>query len=95
MLNPAPCRLCSPPPLSLVGVGPQWLLTSFDCSTFWVKERKWLSAALSLTPPYLRSAVHDAGLVMDFRCVLLVGCGVLLLLLLLSCMCCACRVCYG
>jgi hypothetical protein len=45
----------------------KWLLVSFDCSTMWVRNRRWLTAALSLTPPYLRSKHHDSGLVTDYR----------------------------
>ena len=45
----------------------KWLLVSFDCSTMWVRDRRWLTAALSLTPPYLRSKQHDSGLVTDYR----------------------------
>lgn len=45
----------------------KWLLTTFDCSCLFVRERKWLLDALSVTPAYLRSPEHDAGLVTDYR----------------------------
>ncbi|RUS32481.1 pyridoxal-dependent decarboxylase conserved domain-containing protein [Jimgerdemannia flammicorona] len=45
----------------------KWLLTNFDCSLLWVKDRKPLIDALSLTPAYLRTAQGDAGLVTDYK----------------------------
>jgi aromatic-L-amino-acid decarboxylase len=45
----------------------KWLLTNFDCDCFWVRERRWLVGAMSITPDYLRTAQSDAGLVHDFR----------------------------
>ncbi len=45
----------------------KWLLTNFDCDCFWVREKKWLIDALSITPEYLRTQATDAGLVTDFR----------------------------
>jgi aromatic-L-amino-acid decarboxylase len=43
----------------------KWLLTSFDCSAFWTRDRKSLTGALSVTPEYLRTA-HE-GQVIDYR----------------------------
>jgi len=45
----------------------KWLLTSFDCSGLWVRERKALIDALSITPEYLRNAASEAGAVIDYR----------------------------
>ena len=45
----------------------KWLLTNFDCSTLWVRNRAWLVDALSINPPYLRNDLSDAGLVTDYR----------------------------
>ena len=43
------------------------LLTNFECSTMWVKHRKALLDALSLTPEYLKSKEYEEGLVYDYR----------------------------
>lgn len=45
----------------------KWLLTSFDCSGLWVRERRALIDALSITPEYLRNAASEAGAVIDYR----------------------------
>jgi aromatic-L-amino-acid/L-tryptophan decarboxylase len=45
----------------------KWLLTTFDCSTFWVRDRTHLLGALSLLPEYLRNPASDAGTVVDLR----------------------------
>lgn len=45
----------------------KWLLTTFDCSTFWVRDRAPLLAALSLLPEYLRNPASESGAVVDFR----------------------------
>ncbi|TGZ82137.1 PLP-dependent transferase [Ascodesmis nigricans] len=45
----------------------KWLLTNFDCSCLFVKERKHLINALSLTPEYLRNSFSEKGLVTDYR----------------------------
>ncbi|TPX32431.1 hypothetical protein SmJEL517_g04416 [Synchytrium microbalum] len=45
----------------------KWMLTNFDCSLFYVKDRSQLTNALSLTPAYLRNAASDSGLVFDYR----------------------------
>jgi aromatic-L-amino-acid decarboxylase len=39
----------------------QWGLVSLDCSGLWVKDRKHLTEALDITPPFLRSSEGDAG----------------------------------
>lgn len=45
----------------------KWLLTNFDCSLFWTRDRKSLIDSLSVTPAYLRNAASDAGAVVDYR----------------------------
>ena len=45
----------------------KWLLTNFDCSCLWVRDRAWLVEALSIKPPYLRNQFSEAGLVTDYR----------------------------
>jgi aromatic-L-amino-acid/L-tryptophan decarboxylase len=40
----------------------KWLLTNFDCTAYYVRDRAALLAAFSLTPEYLRTA-HDADVV--------------------------------
>lgn len=45
----------------------KWLLTNFDCSAFYVRDKTAVLNALSLTPEYLRSKHYDAGLVQDYR----------------------------
>ncbi len=45
----------------------KWLLTTFDCSTLWVRETKALIDALSITPEYLRNAASESGAVIDYR----------------------------
>src|ERR1700721_2881621 len=39
----------------------QWGLTNFDLSTLWVRDRKHLTDALDITPPFLRSQHSDSG----------------------------------
>ncbi|MGH8957198.1 MAG: pyridoxal-dependent decarboxylase, partial [Acidimicrobiia bacterium] len=45
----------------------KWLLTNFDCSIFYVSERKALLDTLQITPPYLRNAQSSSGQVVDYR----------------------------
>ncbi len=48
----------------------KWLLTNFDCSTFWVNgaaRRKALIDAMSIAPEYLRNAATESGEVVDYR----------------------------
>ena len=45
----------------------KWLLTTFDCSTFWVRDRAALTGALSVLPEYLRNAATESGEVVDYR----------------------------
>ncbi len=45
----------------------KWMLTAFDCSAFWVADRRWLVESLSILPEYLRNQATDAGAVVDYR----------------------------
>jgi len=45
----------------------KWLLTNFDCDTFWVADRTALVSALSILPEYLRNAATESGAVIDYR----------------------------
>ncbi len=45
----------------------KWLLTTFDCSAFWVRDRTPLLGALSLLPEYLRNPATETGAVADLR----------------------------
>ena len=45
----------------------KWLLTNFDASCLFVRNRKDLTSALSVTPSYLRNPFSDTGLVTDYR----------------------------
>lgn len=44
----------------------KWLLTNFDCDCFFTSDRQTLTAAMSITPEYLRNAGTDSGAV-DYR----------------------------
>ncbi|WP_219924124.1 pyridoxal phosphate-dependent decarboxylase family protein [Nocardioides campestrisoli] len=45
----------------------KWLLTTFDCSAFWVRDSAALRGALSLLPEYLRTPAAESGAVTDLR----------------------------
>lgn len=45
----------------------KWLLTNFDASCLYIRTRKDLTSALSITPSYLRNPFTDSGLVTDYR----------------------------
>lgn len=45
----------------------KWLLTNFDCSAVWVRNRAHLITALSIKPHYLRNHFSDKELVTDYR----------------------------
>ncbi|KNZ72280.1 Tyrosine decarboxylase 1 [Termitomyces sp. J132] len=45
----------------------KWGLINFDASALWVRDRKYLTDALDITPPYLRTKQGDAGTVTDYR----------------------------
>jgi aromatic-L-amino-acid decarboxylase len=45
----------------------KWMFTNFDCSCFWVAERKALIQTLSILPEYLRNQATESGAVIDYR----------------------------
>lgn len=45
----------------------KWLLTAFDASILYVRNRKDLTSALSITPAYLQNKHTDSGMVTDYR----------------------------
>ena len=46
----------------------KWLLTTFDCSALWVRNRAYLiQSSLSVKPPYLRNESSEGGQVVDYR----------------------------
>ena len=45
----------------------KWLFTNFDCSCFWVADRRSLTGALSILPEYLVNEATEAGGVVDYR----------------------------
>ncbi|KFY34785.1 hypothetical protein V494_06473 [Pseudogymnoascus sp. VKM F-4513 (FW-928)] len=45
----------------------KWLLTNFDASCLFIRKRKDLIDALSVTPSYLRNEHTESGLVTDYR----------------------------
>ncbi|PHH74809.1 hypothetical protein CDD80_2825 [Ophiocordyceps camponoti-rufipedis] len=45
----------------------KWMLTTFDCSTLWVRDRGPLISAMSIEPAYLRNKQSDTGTVVDYR----------------------------
>jgi aromatic-L-amino-acid decarboxylase len=45
----------------------KWLLTNFDCSVFYVADRRPLYETLSIVPPYLRAAATTSSEVVDYR----------------------------
>jgi aromatic-L-amino-acid decarboxylase len=45
----------------------KWMFTNFDCSLFYVADRRPLLEALSILPPYLRNEASESGEVIDYR----------------------------
>jgi aromatic-L-amino-acid decarboxylase len=45
----------------------KWMFTNFDCTCFYVRNRRELTETLSITPEYLRNAASSSGSVVDFR----------------------------
>jgi aromatic-L-amino-acid decarboxylase len=45
----------------------KWMLTNFDCSCFYVKDRQALIDTLSILPEYLRNKATESGAVIDYR----------------------------
>jgi aromatic-L-amino-acid decarboxylase len=45
----------------------KWMFTNFDCSCFYVANRKHLIQTLSVLPEYLRNQASESGAVIDYR----------------------------
>ena len=45
----------------------KWMFTNFDCTCFYVRDRKELTETLTITPEYLRNTASATGAVVDFR----------------------------
>jgi aromatic-L-amino-acid decarboxylase len=45
----------------------KWMLTNFDCSAFFVRDRAALTSALSIVPEYLRNQASESADVIDYR----------------------------
>jgi aromatic-L-amino-acid decarboxylase len=45
----------------------KWMAVTFDCSCFWVADRKSLIQTLSILPEYLRNQATESGAVIDYR----------------------------
>ncbi len=45
----------------------KWMLTNFDCTAFYVKDRQALVDTLSILPEYLRNQATSSGSVIDYR----------------------------
>lgn len=45
----------------------KWLFTNFDCTAFFVADRKALIETLSILPEYLRNEATKSGAVIDYR----------------------------
>ena len=45
----------------------KWMFTNFDCTCFYVRNRKELTETLAITPEYLRNTASASGSVVDYR----------------------------
>jgi aromatic-L-amino-acid decarboxylase len=45
----------------------KWMGVNFDCSLFWVRDRRALTEALAIDPAYLDNAASRSGAVVDYR----------------------------
>ncbi len=45
----------------------KWMMTNFDCTCFYVRDRASLIQALSIMPEYLKNQASDSGKVIDYR----------------------------
>ena len=45
----------------------KWMLTNFDCSIFYVRNKKYLLNALSILPEYLKNKASEKNDVIDYR----------------------------
>ncbi|KAK9281335.1 hypothetical protein L1049_004234 [Liquidambar formosana] len=45
----------------------KWLLTNFDCSALWVKEKSALIQSLSTNPEFLKNKASEENMVVDYK----------------------------
>ncbi|XP_044492294.1 tyrosine decarboxylase 2 [Mangifera indica] len=45
----------------------KWLLTNFDCSALWIKDRNALIQSLSTNPEFLKNKASQANMVVDYK----------------------------
>jgi len=45
----------------------KWMMTNFDCTCFYVADRKALTESLTITPEYLKNTASATGGVFDYR----------------------------
>jgi aromatic-L-amino-acid decarboxylase len=45
----------------------KWMFTNFDCTCFYVRNRRELTETLTITPEYLRNTASATGAVVDYR----------------------------
>src|SRR5438270_1378316 len=45
----------------------KWMMTNFDCTCFYVADRKALTETLTITPEYLKNTASTSGGVFDYR----------------------------
>ena len=45
----------------------KWMMTNFDCTCFYVADRKALTESLTITPEYLKNTASATGSVFDYR----------------------------
>jgi aromatic-L-amino-acid/L-tryptophan decarboxylase len=45
----------------------KWMFTNFDCTCFYVADRRTLIQTLSVLPEYLRNKATESGAVIDYR----------------------------
>src|SRR5436305_2631579 len=45
----------------------KWMFTNFDCTCFYVSDRKALTESLTITPEYLKNTASSTGGVFDYR----------------------------
>ncbi|GMH02544.1 hypothetical protein Nepgr_004383 [Nepenthes gracilis] len=45
----------------------KWLLTNFDCSALWVKDRSALTQSLSTDPEFLKNKASETKMVVDYK----------------------------
>lgn len=45
----------------------KWMLTTFDCSVLWVRDKASLIGSMTNLPEYLRNKATESGAVVDFR----------------------------